>query len=561
MNIKTLLVFSLLICSLNTQAQVTRVQFINNCPEVGLPALDIYIDGNLLANDLFFRHSHPYADLPAGTPINIGIAENTSLVVADTFMNRTMTLNQANVYVIVIDGVKANTGYTPLQKVTMHVYNMGNEGAAINFTDALFINGCTDAGTMDIRTGLNTMANDLSYGDFSNNYYSLSSTGNYKFRATNATGSKTTHNFEADYSSFPSFSGKGVVIVGSGFMNPANNSNGEAFGLWVSLPTGGPMTELPLTTEAEQLSRIQLIHNSADTAVGKIDVYIDNQKVIDTLDFRHATEYADIYAGVAMNVGIAKAGSGVQFYNQSITLDSGKAYVAVLNGIESDTNYKPLPPLKIDLSNIAKEEASAPTTTEILYMHGSTDGPLIDIRQADNTPLFTNLAYGDFSIGYGSIAQSSVPVIKVDTGNTNVHLEKYEIKITDWNLAGKTATVVCSGFIEPDSNSGGPAFGLWAALPEGGALRELPVYTSVNNLETTALNIKLYPNPARNEVTFESTSAKNNILVTDVTGKVVMQLNNYTGHKIAVDKLNTGTYIFLLQSTEGELYYAKFQKL
>ncbi len=539
MNIRFLLVLSLLICS--------------------LPAIDIYVDGVLTVNDLFFRHSQAYMDLPAGTPIELGFAESTSLGVADTFLNRTITLNQANVYVIVANGVEALTGYTPLQKFDLDIYNQGKEGASISQTDALFLNGCTDAPTFDIRTGLDILANDISYRDFTNGYYTLSSTGMYNFRVTNPTGSKTSHNFEADFSAF-TLDGKGVVIVGSGFMNPANNSNGDPFGLWLSVPGGGPMIELPFTTEAEQLSRIQLIHNSADTAVGKVDLYVNNQKVVDTLDYRYATEYADIYAGVTLNIGVAKAGSGTQFYNTNVTLDSGKTYVAVLNGIESDTNYKPLVPFKLDLNNGAKEEASVATGTDILYMHGSTDGPLTDIKKADNSALFTNLSYGDFSMSYGVIAQGNLPVIKLDTGATNIPMEKYEIKITDWNLTGKTATVVFSGFIEPDSNSGGPKFSLWAALPEGGALRELPVYTSVNNIESTAKNIKIYPNPAQNEITFDTQSNSNSILVTDVTGKVVIQLNDFTGNKIAVDKLTTGTYIFLMQNSDGVVYYSKFQK-
>ena len=448
MNIKSLLTYCLLlICSFSARSQITRVQFINNCPEVTLPSLDIYIDGVLTVNDLFFRHSHAYIDLPAGVPVDFGYAESTSLSVADTFFNQTLTLNQTNIYVIVANGVESATGYTPNKQFSLHIYNMAQEGAAVSQTDALFINGCTDAGTMDIRTGLDVLANDISYGEFSNNYSTLSSAGMYNFRITNTTGSKTTHNFEADYSSFPSISGKGVVVVASGFMNPANNSNGDPFGLWISEPIGGPMIELPFTTEAEQLSRIQLIHNSADTAVGKIDLYIDNQKVVDTLDYRHATEYADVYAGTTMNVGIAKAGSGVQFFNTIITLDSGKTYAAVLNGIESDTNYKPLPMLTLDLNSAAREEATVGTGTDILYMHGSTDGPLTDIRKADNSPLFTNLSYGDYSIGYGIIPQGNLPVIKIDTGNTNLHMEKYEIKITDWNLVGKTATVVFQGLL------------------------------------------------------------------------------------------------------------------
>lgn len=560
MNFKNLLVFSLLLCSLSANAQVTRVQFINNCPDINLQAIDIYIDGVLTVNDLFFRHSEAFMDLPANTPIEIGFAENVSLNVADTFMNRQMTLSPTSQYIIVADGVNSLTGYSPNLKFTLHIYSNASESTTPGNTSMLFLNGSTDVGTtMDFRTGLDVIANDIAYGNFSNGYSTLPSSGVYIFRETNTTGSKTIRNFDADFSSLP-LSGKAVTVITSGFINPANNSNGEPYGLWLSVPTGGPMIELPLTTTAEKLARVQVIHNIADTAVGKMDVYANNQKIIDSLDYRHATPYMDAYAGTVLNIGFAQVGSGTQYYNTNVTLDSGKTYAAVLNGILSDTNYIPLPPLSIDLYGNAREEATVATSTDVLYMHGSTDGPLTDIRKGDNSALFTNLSYGDFSMGYATITQGEFPMIKIDTGNANTYMEKYEIKISNWNLAGKSATVVFSGFIEPDSNSGGPMYSLWAAMPEGGAMRELPVYVSVDGITKNATKINLYPNPAINEITFTTTSAKNNILITDATGKVVKQLSSYSGKRINVNSLATGTYIFIMQNEKGEMYYGKFLK-
>jgi len=34
-------------------------------------------------------------------------------------------------------------------------------------------------------------------------------------------------------------------VVASGFLNPANNSNGSGFGLYVALPSGGNLVALP----------------------------------------------------------------------------------------------------------------------------------------------------------------------------------------------------------------------------------------------------------------------------------------------------------------------------
>ena len=39
-----------------------------------------------------------------------------------------------------------------------------------------------------------------------------------------------------------------LVVVASGFLDPTVNSNGPAFGLWVALPSGGNLIELPTTS-------------------------------------------------------------------------------------------------------------------------------------------------------------------------------------------------------------------------------------------------------------------------------------------------------------------------
>jgi hypothetical protein len=42
--------------------------------------------------------------------------------------------------------------------------------------------------------------------------------------------------------------GAALTVLASGFLVPANNSSGPAFGLWVALPSGGPLVELPVAT-------------------------------------------------------------------------------------------------------------------------------------------------------------------------------------------------------------------------------------------------------------------------------------------------------------------------
>lgn len=559
MKLKTLLLLTLLLVTSKAYTQTTRVQFINNCPDLSVTSIDIYVDGVLLFNDLNFRTATQFLDVTASATISIGIGEQISANVSDTFLNRNILLSPTNQYVIILNGVKSTTGYTPNKRVSLDVYNQAKEGASVNKTEVMFANGSTDAPVMDLRTGISTLANDVDYAKFSNGYTELSATGSYNFRLTNNIGNKTTHSFDGDFSNLP-LSGKGAVIITSGFLNPANNSNGETFGLWLASSDGGLLYELPATTP-EALARVQLIHNSADTGVGKIDIYVDNQKYIDTLDFRHATAYLDVYAKTALNVGFAKAGTGVPFFNTSITLDSGKTYAAVINGIESDTNYKPLPALNINMYNSAKEEAGMANNVDVLMMHGSTDAPVLRASDLFNAPVAMNINYGSFSTSYAPMFTTTPAILRVDTGSAFKHLDKYEIKANDWNLLGRTTTILASGFANPDSNSGGPKLGFWAALPEGGALRELTIYVSVDEVTKKATALTVWPNPATNTIFFATNSEKANLIVTDITGKVMLKENNTTNKFVSVSNLDNGNYLLFVQNEAGEVAYSKFTKL
>ena len=42
--------------------------------------------------------------------------------------------------------------------------------------------------------------------------------------------------------------GAAITVFASGFLNPTNNQNGAEFELWVALPSGGDLVELPLQT-------------------------------------------------------------------------------------------------------------------------------------------------------------------------------------------------------------------------------------------------------------------------------------------------------------------------
>src|SRR5690606_23622316 len=64
--------------------------------------------------------------------------------------------------------------------------------------------------------------------------------------------------------------------------------------------------------EANCIARIQLIHNSADLGLQSVDIRINGEfpnEAFNNLDFRVATPYVDVPAGVEMSVSINPANS------------------------------------------------------------------------------------------------------------------------------------------------------------------------------------------------------------------------------------------------------------
>src|ERR1700759_414421 len=69
-----------------------RVQLANNCPDVNMNAIDVYIDGTLALDDIVFRTATPFMDVPATMPFTLSIAPGTSTSVNDAFYTASLIL-------------------------------------------------------------------------------------------------------------------------------------------------------------------------------------------------------------------------------------------------------------------------------------------------------------------------------------------------------------------------------------------------------------------------------------------------------------------------------------
>jgi hypothetical protein len=526
-------------------ASKARVQVIHNSADAAASEVDVYLDGALLIDDFAFRTASSFIDAPAVVDMQIDIAPSNSTSVANTIATFNYTLDANETYVLVAEGIISPSGYSPATTFDLAVYGMGQESAATaGNTDVLVHHGSTDAPAVDIYESsipAGNIVTNASYSDFSN-YINLG-TADYRLEVRPTGDTDAVASYEAPLATL-GLEDSAIVVVASGFLDPSVNSDGPAFGLWVALPEGGDLVELPASK-----ARVQVIHNSADAAASEVDVYLDGELLIDDFAFRTASSFIDAPAGSPIEIDIAPSNStsvANSIANFNYTLAGNETYILVAEGIISPSGYSPATTFDLAVYGMGREVAQTSTKTDVLVHHGATDAPTVDVYESSVPAgtLVDDASYGDFA-PYLELATSDYILEVQDETGANV-VSSYAAPLSTLGLEGAAITVVASGFLDPSENSDGPAFGLWVALAAGGDLVELPVgFVSIadENLES----YKVFPNPAINEITITGSSVVTGNIV-DQTGKVVLR---FTTNTINISELSSGIYFINLEDNKG----------
>ncbi|MBK7295280.1 MAG: DUF4397 domain-containing protein [Flavobacteriales bacterium] len=556
------LALSLILGASFAQAQTARVQVIHNSADAAAASVDVYLDNTLLLDDFEFRNATEFIDAPAGVSFTIGIALSTSMSSADAIFTQDFTLADGETYVIVADGIVSPTGYSPAVPFTLEVYPMGREAAVGGsmMTDVLVHHGSTDAPTVDIYESAvvnTTIVEDAPYGAFAG-YLELPTT-DFTLQVRDEFNSTIVAAYSAPLGTL-NLGGAALVAIASGFLDPSMNSDGAPFGIYVALPSGGPLVALPAS--AIPTARVQVIHNSADLAAAQVDVWLNNTPLLDNFAFRNASPFVDAQAGVPFDISIALPTSTdtvAALARFTYTLEADETYIIIANGIVSATGYSPATPFDLYVTGGARETSTSAGNIDVLVFHGSTDAPMVDIVETSVPAgnIVDDISYGEFA-GYLELPEANY-VLSVESMGTSV--VSYQAPLAALSLAGNAITVLASGFLDATMNSNGANFGLWVALPSGGPLVELPLPTGVEE-NTIVTSFTAYPNPAVDEVLLDMDllfGGETTLSIQDVTGRIlrVNSLGDLTGGaqpiRVNLSDLSTGAYWLRLQNASGEL--------
>lgn len=226
---------------------------------------------------------------------------------------------------------------------------------------------------------------------------------------------------------------------------------------------------------------LQVIHNAPDPGAAVVDIYVNAgpEPFINDFAFRDATPYVDVPAGVPLSIGVVpgtSTGPGDIPVSFDVVLEPNQEYVAMASGVLDPAGFDPNPGGKnIAFTLFARDGIKTRSfwkTVKVIGFHGSPDAPAVDILArtwCSYRKLADDLSYGEFS-GY-STPWGRVYEIAVTLADDNsAVVAKYKADLG--GARSKGVTVFASGFL---NSAQGPAFGLFAALPDGTVL-ELPAY-------------------------------------------------------------------------------------
>jgi len=254
---------------------------------------------------------------------------------------------------------------------------------------------------------------------------------------------------------------------------------------------------------------LQVIHNSSDPAAATVDIYVNGELTLDDFAFRAATPFLELPADVELGIGVAPGNSSSAadiLATIPVTLEEGKKYVAIANGVLDPTMFEANPDgestgFNLYVIDYGRTKAKRWWMVDIAAFHGATDAPTVDIRVEGwrHGALFNDLTYGEFS-KYRKVRAKKY-VLNVTPGNDpSTVVASFEADLS--GLRGGAAVVFASGFLSPDNDMMGEGFGLFAALPDGTvvplpAINNDPMaYLQVihNSADPAAASVDIYVN-------------------------------------------------------------------
>ncbi|PKP47873.1 MAG: hypothetical protein CVT92_16600 [Bacteroidetes bacterium HGW-Bacteroidetes-1] len=314
------------------------MQVIHNSADAAAAVVDVWLNDTKLIKKFAFRTATPFIDAPAGVEFTIAIQPPVSTSPANPIWSQNYTLAYGETYVLVANGLVDDQNYTPFKAFDIYVYPKGRESSSsASLTDILVFHGSTDAPVVDIvetGVGAGTVIDNLEYGSFAG-YLSLPPV-DYVLKIKDETGTTTVASFAAQLGTL-GLGGQALTIVASGFLNPLENNNGEPFGLFVALASGGALIQLSVVTSVEEQNQIAAFNLYPNPANSKVNISLDILS-----DSEVSVSIYNIMGSLVKNENFGRLSNGMQNKSIDVTDLSEGVYLMKVTANKSQITQKVL---------------------------------------------------------------------------------------------------------------------------------------------------------------------------------------------------------------------------
>lgn len=247
---------------------MANVQIVHNAADPAAAVVDVYVNGALGRDDLEFRTATPFISLPAGEELAIAIAPGTSQSAAEALETFNLTLEADSSYIVMAAGVlnPENFDNTVNEDITFNLYVFeGARQSAMNpvlNADLIAFHGVTDAPAVGVSTTVFNLTlpvvDSFSYPNYTPAYAEvpLAAVPPDSVIVLDVFDVSTGDIVNSYVGDLAAYLGQAITVYASGFLNPADNQDGEPFGIFI-VNGAGETEEIPPVVSS--IERIELL--------------------------------------------------------------------------------------------------------------------------------------------------------------------------------------------------------------------------------------------------------------------------------------------------------------
>jgi len=219
-----------------------------------------------------------------------------------------------------------------------------------------------------------------------------------------------------------------------------------------------------------QTAQVQFIHNSSDTELSLVSIWVNNTPWVNNIAYHEATPLTTLPISDSIEWQVRSAvDSNVTYFTWFASLEQNSKNIFTLHG-HVQTTYQPSRSLSVEHFSEALSQSASTGSVDILFFHGATEFDTIDIAETELFELtaFDQLPYGRYS-GYIGLFPADFGWSILNEGG-NGSLGEYALPIATLNWAGQAITIVTAGYFNQANNNDGQPLGMWATTAAGGPM-------------------------------------------------------------------------------------------